>query len=171
MLSRAWLVASRQALSEHICLLLSFILARSEIRGCFTFVFVCVHGCCGVCVLAGTPVLTLEGSGWSLGTSHGLELPTCEPWAGSAHLNPECRKMQKGFMEQGCSKFRQQRKEEGFERAWGILKICLGLQCLHRVDTGTNTSLPAQGCLCFHGQATKRLYVIPQISQQTSCVN
>jgi len=72
---------------------LSFILSRSEIRGCFTFLFVCVHGCYKVCVLAGTPFLTLEGSGWSLGTSHGLELPTCEPCDGSAGLNPECRKI------------------------------------------------------------------------------
>lgn len=47
-LSGAWLVASTQVLSEHISLLLSFIQARSERRGCFTFVFVCVHGCYGV---------------------------------------------------------------------------------------------------------------------------
>lgn len=160
-LSGAWLVAGRQLFWERVSLLLSFMRARSEIRGCFTFMFVCVHGCYGVCVLAGTPVLTLEGSGWSLGTSHGLELPTCEPWGGSADLNPECRKMQKGFIEQSCSKFKQ-RKEERFEREWSILKIFLGSQCLHRVDDGTNTSLPARSHLCFHGQVTKRFYVIPQ---------
>ena len=69
-----------------------------------------------MCVLAGTPVLTLEGSGRSLGTSHGLELPTCEPCSGSAGLNPGCRKMQKGFIERTCSKFKKQREEEGFDR-------------------------------------------------------
>lgn len=42
------------------------------------------------------------------------------------------------------------------------------------MDAGTNTSLPAQGHLCFCGQVTKRFYVIPQrlFSQQdTSCRN
>lgn len=125
-------------------------------------------------VLAGTPVLTLEGSGWSLGTSHGLELPTCEPWGGSADLNPECRKMQKGFIEQSCSKFRQQRKEGG-----------IGERTKHPKDLFVFTVPPESGCwykhfppsqghLCFHGQVTKRFYVIPQrlFSQQdTSCKN
>lgn len=38
------------------------------------------------------------------------------PVMGSAGLNPECRNMQKWFIEWICSKFRKQREKGGFEK-------------------------------------------------------